>query len=327
MKFNKKQNYLKIHVESLDYDDNYRGNIFYCHALEPMEIRDSHDSIVDSDILSADLNGSPVLYFTSNNKNIDEPFIKQLPIDCICEIGSVCCRNDKSSSYCGKILVTFMLDGMIKEIKCDEIQKKKGKLVLINTKTVEVTNKKEEHVESSGILNVNAIELLGNKKTMNFDDFNLVRIEPYPEPYVINKDYVEGRYDLPFGKISGKIFIINKSIHIVQPQTLGSITSCSGKIEFCSITEMINQIAIWKRWNKEGLYPFQMSDIEYDDNCRIGSFTLYSDTLTYADLETLFGFEVSVSKYIRRDNDSYNEIKKWCGDAYEGYSSEYLGLD
>lgn len=333
MGIKKYQNFLRIQVESLDYGDNYCQTHIYCHTLIPMEDSFSQENICDSGVLSAEVKGYPILCFASKSIKIDNPFIKQLPMDCVLEISSECCCEEKraSSTYKGKLLITFMLDGIIKEIKCDEIQRRKGKLMLINTQMVDGSNKEVEYSSLSDFLNPNAYEFLGNQNKMNLELFNIVRIEPYPEPYDSHKDYDYGLgryYTLPFDILSGDINVVNKTIHLFRPAgSFFSDISCSGHKEFRSIAEMKEHLTMWKKWSDDGRYVFKLSNVDININKRFADFTIYSDTITYEELEKIFGFEVLVNKQKRRDYDSYNELKKWCDDAYEGYSSEYLGLD
>jgi hypothetical protein len=89
--------------------------------------------------------------------------------------------------YDGKLLVTFMLDGKIKEIKCNTISKNKGKLILnsperiISERTRRLIRSHiEEYELASDFLHGTYI---GNEyhSWLYYDSLDIIRIEPYPE--------------------------------------------------------------------------------------------------------------------------------------------------
>ncbi len=307
------QNYIDIYIDNNSADSRIR-----CHSL-----------IRQSNTLTGFIEDVPI-FGLANKIVADNTLIKQIRLGRIVKIVSRCFDVDDGENYYGKLLVTFMLDGIVKEIKCNSISKYEGKLILNIPERIHKNPKlyrghvEDYEVTSDFILKHCYGFYKGNDyyPWLYFDSMDIIRIEPYPED-IDNYNYSFQPYqlDVPIGEIETVIDIFGKTIWFDGFR--------SGKVEFPSKTEMFSSIKEWQKSSKEGFYPFEISEIEYLENDLFGKFTIKSNTFTYADLEEKLGFEVChyCRYYEERDENSYLEFKEWENDAYEGYSSEYLGLD
>ena len=308
------RNYLDIYIDEVAANKKLR-----CHTLSQQ-----------SNTLTGLIEDVPI-FCLSNKIVTEDSLIKQIRFGKIEQIQSTCFNEGRI--YDGKLLVTFMLDGKIKEIKCNTISKNKGKLILnsperiISERTRRLIRSHIEEYElaSDFLLKHSYGTYIGNEyhSWLYYDSLDIIRIEPYPEEKEDDISYFF-RYDIPIGMIHASIYILDKEISIYGQSYSG--TFCVGTLIFPSITEMLDRLNEWRRWSKEGYYQFEMSEIEYSDNYLHGEFTINSNTFTYMDLIDKLGFEICRYEY-KKDDDSYYDFKEWQNDAYEGYSPEYLGLD